>query len=139
MGRKINLWWLVAGILALFGAVGHAAYGHSSYLVQIEAAALWHASFIFVHQTTWFMLLSGVLLVFAALSGRQGRFFWAVVFIAAVFGGNFLFFLVSSLLNYPAALGADLAPQLVFFLAYEGCLIMGGVRTLRQAHLQDMG
>lgn len=121
-----NYFLLLAGILAFLGAIGHAIVGHQSFLVAIESFEIWHPVFLFLHQTTWFMLVSSSVLVAGSLS-RSSNMKAIGWFVIAVFVGNFLVYVVSSLMVNRFVL-AQFAPNLTFVLLYTG-LIGAGIRS----------
>ncbi len=126
-----SYFFLLAGLLALIAATGHAVVGHQSVLSGIEPGPVRHAVFLFLHQTTWFMLASSIILVGGSLLAQPSRISPLAAFVAIVFAGNFLFFVVSSLLVEREAL-SNLLPQLVFLVLYVG-LIVGGIVRVRSA------
>jgi len=122
-----NYFFLFAGILAFLGAVGHAIVGHQSFLVAIESIEIWHAGFLFLHQTTWFMLVSSSVLVAVSFFSRASSMKAIGWFIVTIFVGNFLVYVVSSLIMNRIVL-AQLVPQLAFVVLYTG-LIVAGIRS----------
>ena len=121
-----NYFLLLAGILAFLGAIGHAIVGHQSFLATLGSVEIWHPGFLFLHQTTWFMLVSSSVLVAGSLS-RSFSMKAIEWFIVTVFVGNFLVYVISSLMMNRLVL-AQFAPNLTFVILYTG-LIVAGVRS----------
>ena len=122
-----SYYFLFAGALALIGSVGHALTGHQSVLSAMEPGGPRHAVFLFLHQTTWFMLASSIVLVGGSFLSQMKRVRPIAAFIALIFAGNFVFFVVTSLMVNREAL-ANLLPQLVFFVLYVGLIVAGILR-----------
>ena len=123
-----NYFLLFAGILAFLGAIGHAVVGHQSFLVALKSIEIWHSGFLFLHQTTWFMLVSSGALIAASFLSRSSSMKAIGWFIVTVFVGNFLVYVVSSLIMNRIVL-AQLAPNLAFVVLYTG-LIIAGIRNI---------
>jgi len=124
-----NPLFAAAGLMALVGAVGHAVVGHRSVLANIADRAARHAAFLFLHQGTLLMAGSGVALLLAAVAPRTAGLAAVSLFAAALFSGNFLVFLISSVIMNRAAL-STLAPQAAFAILCVG-FILAGVGVLR--------
>ena len=126
-----NYFFLGAAILAFGGAIGHAYIGHSSVLAEIRKSGLKHAVFLFLHQTTWFMVLSGILLGGGSMGLFQSGMITVAWFIFGIFGGHFLVYLVSSLAMNPKAL-SQLVFQLMFVIIYLGTIYLGIQQASRE-------
>ena len=122
-----NYFLLFAGVLAFLGAIGHAIVGHQSFLVALKLIEAWHSGFLFLHQTTWFMLLSSGTLIAASFFSKASSMKAIGWFIVTVFVGNFLVYVVSSLILSRIVL-AQLVPNLTFVVLYTG-LIIAGIRN----------
>lgn len=122
-----NYFLLFAGILAFLGAIGHAVVGHQSFLVALKLIETWHSGFLFLHQTTWFMLVSSGTLIASSFLSQASSMKAIGWFIVTVFVGNFLVYVVSSLILNRIVL-AQLVPNLTFVVLYTG-LIIAGIRN----------
>ena len=119
-----NYYYLIAGVLALIGTIGHVYVGHKSILTEIDKLDVRHAVFLFLHQTTLFMIVSCIVLFCGALGIIKWNINVGAWMIFAVFGGNFLVHVIySSVMNKNAL--DQIIPQLIFTLLYLGTIYMG--------------
>ncbi len=123
-----NHFFFFAGILAIMAAIGHAYVGHQSTLAELEPSIIKHSVFLFLHQTTWFMLASAIILIGGAFFAQPKKISLVAVFIATVFTGNFLFFVISSFVLEQEAL-ANLLPQVTFLVLYVGLIVVGVIKA----------
>ena len=107
--------FLLAGLMALGAAMGHAVVGHRAVLSTLPPGDVRYAVFLFLHQTTWFLVLSSAVFFWGAL--RPQRVIRVALFIGAVFGGNVIVSIAASLVLNPTAL-SELSAQFLFAAVY---------------------
>ncbi len=123
-----NHFFLVAGVLALFFAIGHAVWGQRSVLGDVQASAMplftKHMLLVIWNQPTVFHFLSAVALIRAATSAANALNDPLVVFIGVVSFGFFLNYVATSLIKNRAAL-AQIIPQTIALMIYLGIIAAG--------------
>ena len=128
----INYFLLCGGLLSLLFSFGHAAWGQKNIMGEVAAtempALVKHAIFTNWHQTTSFMLISGIVLIVASVlsdTARAKSIAWLVV---AITLGNFLVFVTASVVKNRQAF-RQTVPQLAIMVAYLSIVVVGITTT----------
>jgi hypothetical protein len=123
-----NYFFLVASVLALFFAIGHAVWGQRSVLGDVQASAMplftKHMLAVIWNQPTVFHFLSAVALIMAAISASDALNDPLVLFIGMVSFGFFLNYVATSLIKNRAAL-VQIIPQTLALMVYLGIIAAG--------------
>jgi hypothetical protein len=123
-----NYFFLVAGVTAIFFAIGHALWGRRSVLGDVRAADMppftKHMLSVIWNQPTVFHFLAALVLLRAAFSTQDAVNNALALFIGVVSFGFFANYLVTSLVKNRAAL-VQIIPQIIGLAAYLGIIAAG--------------
>lgn len=126
-----NYLFLVAGVLAFFFSIGHAAYGQRNIMGDVYRSSMptftQHMLFVIWNQPTVFHFLSAIVLIIAATSSKVSATGPLAGFIALVTFGFFLNYVVSSLAKDKSAL-RQIIPQAIGVIVYIA-IIASGIRS----------
>ncbi len=124
----INPYFLIAGILAFFFAVGHAAFGQIKLMGDLESSELpqasKHAFFSSWHQWTLFNFICGVTFLLAATTVDTAVANALVLLIMAIDLSNLFMFVGSSFFKNKGAV-KETIPQIITMFVYVSIMVLG--------------
>ena len=124
----MNLLFLISGVLAIFLAAAHAAWGEKLIIPELRKANLSNLAkigfYVSWHQITMVLLVSGLALAFLSFWGGFTGADTTAILIVCITIGNFLVFLVLSFIHQKELFGKSI-PQIILFVTLIALILIG--------------
>ena len=124
----MNPFFLAGGLLSIILSVAHAFWGERYIAPELKTSNMSEVPkvgfYISYHQITLTLLISGLALVIISIFNSITGIDNLALFISIIIIGNFLVFIIISIVKYRKLLGQSI-PQMFFFTLMIALIILG--------------